>query len=213
MRKWFENYWYHNKWKTLIALFFIVTAIICAVQLLTRPKYDVYVVYVGNAGYVTGDDYQDILTSLTQFASDVDGNGEVSVNFSRETFISDVDDPFSSSLNSNIGKFMQSALISNYYVFIIDPVLYEEYKDSGLFVDLSDHVGDIPDEMIYDSKAIKLSSCKAYTLPGMSSVQKDALIVLKEVPYAGVKGNPKGVAAQSSHAELIQKIIDYGTRQ
>lgn len=57
--KWFDNFWYHHKWKTIIALFLIVVILVCTLQMCQKEKEDVSVLLVGpyqltesEAGYV-----------------------------------------------------------------------------------------------------------------------------------------------------------------
>ena len=57
--RWFENFWYHHKWKTIIAFSFTVIALICTLQMCSKEKQDTSVLMVGpyqlsdsEAGYV-----------------------------------------------------------------------------------------------------------------------------------------------------------------
>ena len=43
--KWLDNFWYHYKWPTIIAAFFIAVFAICIAQAVTRSEYDMYVRY------------------------------------------------------------------------------------------------------------------------------------------------------------------------
>ena len=45
--KWFDNFWYHNKWKVIIVSFLVLTFTVCIVQLLGRKSVDLYVLYAG----------------------------------------------------------------------------------------------------------------------------------------------------------------------
>ena len=36
LRKWFENYWYHYKWRTLIVAFFAIIIVVCMVQMMQK---------------------------------------------------------------------------------------------------------------------------------------------------------------------------------
>lgn len=211
MLKWLDNFWYHHKWATIITAFFLVVAVICCIQIFSRKTYDAYFEFIGSGGSITKTQYEDIVSSLDGFVPDVDGNKEVSVLFSRETFISDENEPVAGMLNSNVTSFMQSALYQDYFIFFIDPVLYESYKDSGMFVALDGRVGDIPEEMKYDDCALKLSKMKIYELPGMSSMPEGTLVVLKTVPYFS---STKKVEAmqhlQTAHASIIGNMVAYG---
>lgn len=211
MRKWFENFWYHHKWVTIIVVFFVTVAIILTVQTFTRKNYDAAFMLIGRGGGIERTEYNDIVSTLTRFCDDVDKNGEKNVLFSRETFIADQSDSAAGYLNSNVTSFMRSALYQNYYIFFIDPVLYESYKGSGMFVTLESTVGEVPVEMKYDDFAIKYDSLKIKELPGMSAIPSESLIVIKTVPYYSSKSKTeKETSSQAAHAEILKKIVEYG---
>ena len=42
-----SNYWYHFKWPTIIASFFVIFATFCIIQMVTRENPDLYVMYTG----------------------------------------------------------------------------------------------------------------------------------------------------------------------
>ena len=211
MLKWLDNFWYHHKWATIITAFFLVVAVICCIQIFSRKTYDAYFEFIGNGGSITKTQYEDVVSSLGKFVDDYDENGEVSILFSREAFISDESEPIAGTINSNVTSFMQSALYQDYFIYFIDPVLYESYKDSGMFVTLEGRVGEIPDEMKYDDCALKLSKMKIYELPGMTSMPGDTLVVLKTVPYFS---STKKVEAmqnlQNIHTAIIKNMVAYG---
>ena len=46
--KWFDNFWYHHKWKTIICLFLVVTILVCTLQMCRREeKGDISVMLAG----------------------------------------------------------------------------------------------------------------------------------------------------------------------
>ena len=49
IKKWFENFWYHNKWIVLIAAFFIISGTVILVQFVQKVDYDALVLYTGPA--------------------------------------------------------------------------------------------------------------------------------------------------------------------
>jgi oligopeptide/dipeptide ABC transporter ATP-binding protein len=42
-----ENFWYHHKWKTIIIGFVVMLLVVCIAQAGSRDKTDVYVMYAG----------------------------------------------------------------------------------------------------------------------------------------------------------------------
>ena len=44
---WFDNYWYHYKWVTIVVAFFLVVFSICIIQSCTNKPADILVTYAG----------------------------------------------------------------------------------------------------------------------------------------------------------------------
>ena len=85
-RIWLDNYIYHYKWHTIIALFLVFTITVCSVQMCDKESYDVYVVYAGDyqvSKLVTNGDVAEFVTfskSLNRAAGDYNEDGKVSVS-------------------------------------------------------------------------------------------------------------------------------------
>ena len=81
--KWFDNFWYHHKWKTIISLFLIVTILVCTLQMCQREeKGDISVMLAGPYTFV---DNEAGLTALRQclaryLPADYDENGRKQVD-------------------------------------------------------------------------------------------------------------------------------------
>jgi hypothetical protein len=82
-----ENFWYHYKWHSLIALFLVFTVTICTLQMCDKEKYDVNVLYAGGHAFsresegADYSEYQKIMSSMKNFTEDHDGDGKISVSF------------------------------------------------------------------------------------------------------------------------------------
>lgn len=76
--KWIENFWYHYKWHTIIALFFAVLLIVLIVQIAGREKYDISVIYCGPEK-LDGEDLEKISAAFSEIM-DEDYNGDGKMN-------------------------------------------------------------------------------------------------------------------------------------
>ena len=52
---WLENYWYHYKWHTIVALFFAFTLLFCLVQCVKKEEPDLLVVAAGDIAFPESD--------------------------------------------------------------------------------------------------------------------------------------------------------------
>ena len=75
--KWLDNFWYHNKWKTIIIAFFLIVFIIGFVQCMQKTDADVSILYVGPE-VVTGEEYDAMEKSLeSRIDTDYNGDGKI----------------------------------------------------------------------------------------------------------------------------------------
>lgn len=211
MKKWLENFWYHYKWVTIISVFFIIVAAICISQLITRESYDVYIRYVGNAD-ISGTQYNDMVASFEKIHVDKNKDGKNTVNFARVGYITDSENKYQNDVNAGAREILSSMLVQPYYIYIMDTGAYESYKESGIFIPLSQA---FPDEdfsdVSYDSYAVYFSKtefCK--NSPSMEWVTDDMVMVLKIVPYDSVITGKKSKAELESfdiHSEVFKTIV------
>ena len=207
--KWLDNYWYHYKWTTIIALFVISLVVVGIVQMAQKEEYDACFIYLGEgSGSITGTQYEDIVSTLGKHTEDYSGDGEVNVSFSRIAYIADSNDLYYGS-ESEVSSFMSSSCFS-YYIYFISESVYKIYKDEGLFVKLSDFLAEKP-EYAYDDYAVRLKDTKAGSEEaGISELPDDTLVVLKTVPYYSSKSKTENeTTLRDNHAEIFRKLLSY----
>lgn len=73
--QWLENFWYHYKWQTIVALFTAITVIICAVQCSNSAKNDSLVLYAG-AYDMTYPEAQAVKSAFEEVVGDYNDDDE-----------------------------------------------------------------------------------------------------------------------------------------
>ena len=48
---WLDNFWYHYKWHSLIALFLVFAITVCTLQMCDKESYDIHILYAGNHAF------------------------------------------------------------------------------------------------------------------------------------------------------------------
>lgn len=207
MKKWFENYWYHYKWATIISAFFITVAVICIVQIASKKNYNIYIRYVGDS-VITGTQYDDMTGALEKIVS---GDKKDSVNFAQVAYISDDDNPYKNEKNAVARETLSSMLVQPYYIYIMDMTAYNDYKDSGVFAPLSSIFEEDVTDISYDEYALYLSKTEFLkNSPGMEWVEEDTVIVIKIVPYDSVftgKKSKRELASFDIHKEFLRSMV------
>jgi hypothetical protein len=208
--KWLDNYWYHYKWHTIIVCFFLIIGTISMVQIFNREKYDAYVMYVGDHS-IPDTQYYDIMQSLKAVSSDYDGDEKHNINFSQTAFITDPENDMASSINASAIQYLSNLVVQPYYIYLMDVEVYKLYKDSGIFVPISEIVADLPEEWYYDDTAVYFDRTDyANSFAGVDNLGENTLLVIKIMPYA----SSKRVAAQErqaydNHLDMLKNILSY----
>ncbi len=223
-----ENFWYHYKWQSLIALFFVLVLVVCTVQLCTREEYDVHVLYAGpdDVRMTSGEglsEYRILFSSLKQCVEDLDGNGEVVPNFQTlflpseeeieqiNKYHKEQNDGLEVQMNvviENAEQLDGLMIISDYYLCFLSEANYLAYRDKtdGFFVPLAPYVGDA--EVAYyegAGDAVYLSSTAFGTLPGFEALDDSTVICLRSVSEVARRADRRGCEKKFSAAE---KVLD-----
>ena len=210
--KWIDNFWYHYKWTFIVVTFFLVIGIILTFQLITKEDYDAYIMYVGDTT-IPDTMYQDILDSLETVVKDYDENGEINVNFQRLGFITDETNELAGSVNASATSYLASMAVQPQYLYLLEPEVYEIFADSGIFLPISELVGDVPTEWLYDENAIYFSkTAYSRTNVGVDSFDDDCLLVIKTMPYARPNSSKylSEKASYEHHLDILKQILANG---
>lgn len=78
--RWFDNFWYHYKWQTILAAIGIFAVLFCTLSTCRRREPDYYFYYAG-AGEFSGDEQRAIVSSLSRAAGENGRDAEISITF------------------------------------------------------------------------------------------------------------------------------------
>ena len=206
-----ENFWYHYKWRTIIISFFVIIAVICLVQTLQKENFDYYVMYVGDEN-ITDTRQSDIVSSFKKIGIDTDKNGKVTVNFSQLVYDPSSAEYYANGTNSNAEQYLGTMAVLPYYIYIMPEEIYLRYKETGVFVQLSEVFGDKLPSSAYDDCALYLSKTSlAKNNPGVNLFSDNTVIALKVVPYVSDKnGLKKEQISFTNHMIVFKEIAYYG---
>lgn len=194
-----ENFFYHYKWHTIVALFLVFTIVICSLQMCAKTSYDVHIMYAGGEEIgktaAGGDisEYQKINSALMKVTPDFDKNGERNVNFlslfipSAEE-IEQIQNTEGYELNismvlENQNIFEQNILYSEYSICFLSEALFLEWSENKgltLFADIEEFTnGNKEDYEFVNNCGIKLSSTSLYESAGMKILPEDTVVCIR----------------------------------
>ncbi|MBQ8719759.1 MAG: hypothetical protein IJY65_01875 [Clostridia bacterium] len=219
---WFDNFWYHYKWHSIVAIFLVFTITVCSVQMCTKDNPDAYIMYAGNTviSKTNGEGgispFQTATASLKKHAEDYNGDGEVYVAFNslyilNEEEIKAIEDEGDYDIDrtyiqNNHNELTQMLSYGDYFIFILSTDLYLEFSAASelpLFTPLANYASS--DSLSYAADdAVYLNSTKLATEPVFCDLPSDTVVCFRvRSEVALFKGND----AQYQNSEKILRDI------
>jgi hypothetical protein len=177
---WFENvFWYHYKWWALAAVFVIAMVVFITVESCGQEHYDMTVVFVQD-GDISTDQAQSVLDAISGSVGDLDGNGEVklnyvSINVGDSSENSSSSGTYGAQTVSNEDRILMYLTDSDNALFFVNEAVSESYCALGYFDDALSDYGISTQEG--DPYRVYVSDSDAFENAGMSDYDYYALII------------------------------------
>lgn len=192
-QKWFDNYWYHYKWHTIMTLLFGSFIIICMIQLLSKKDPDAYIMYAGPASisYTSLDEMQQSFAEIMTQDYNKDRKKHVEyveITLNDRKRISEDGEIYSEYVNNNLDyqgnmleRYNAEIFAGDSMIYFLSPGIYEDLKTNGQLLPLvsKDLCGDVPDNA-FDEYSFKVSDLDIYKLDGLSLLPADTLICMRD---------------------------------
>lgn len=223
-----DNFWYHYKWHTLIALFLILTVTVCMLQTCSRTSYDIHILYAGSkeikytseSGGVI--EYETLLSDFSRIVEDFDGDGEINTDVKTLFFLTEEErkeiekDPSleinETLLQEDAQTLSQLMVYGDYYLLFLSESLYRQYAvrdDISLFVPLAPYTEGAEGLRYAGEDAIYLSSVEFGSLPLLESFPADTVICLRAVTPVMEKMDRSAAEKFSRSETVLRNLISY----
>ena len=216
---WFDNFWYHYKWHTIVAIFLIVVLSICIFQMCSKKESDIIITYAGPKDFFSNSQEQiNINNSLSNEAKEQLGeNASVNLNsyliYSKEQ-IQDIEKETdengkqkykvnTSQITKNQSELETFSQLGESYIFFLDPYVYDHLKSQRdtRFEKLTDVFGKTP-LGAYDEYAVRLVDTDFYkNNPSLHALPSDTLVCLHSMLVMSTSKKE-----YSKHVEYFKKI-------
>lgn len=202
-RKWFENYWYHYKWHTIIGLFIVFIIVSLVHDILTREKYDAELMITGQT-YVTSTPAGRIALLLEQYCGDYDGNGEIKVNVVDNIFPSDMAQ--AEMMMAAQTKLMVELSDGRSMVMILDDYTYDminQSSEGNFFADISAY-----SDKAYDGGTkVKLADTPIGDDPGLAGCADDYFLALRIPDMRAANRDEEAVLNYQNQVEMLKNLL------
>ena len=194
---WFDNYWYHYKWHTVVAAFLIVVCLVCTIQACSSKPSDITITYAGRVSLagidkesVAGAFSENLSASLSKEASvtvipyyvlskeqieaaEKETHEDGEKKYVDRAYITSQKEEFESQLQTDTSS-----------ILLLDPWLYQEIKgttdSTEVLKPLSAVLGQTPEGAI-DAYGIRLGDTEIYrTTPELRCLPEDTIVCLFE---------------------------------
>ncbi len=193
--RWLDNFFYHYKWHTVIALVLTVAIVLCSVQMCTKTTYDSYVLYAGATNLrgpaKDGDvsDYQKVVSALKQYSDDFNGDGEHNLNFvdlylpSEEDMRNTDNDAIFARVSQDSETFRHYMYYGSYQLCLLSEHLYLEWTKDREKTPLAEIAPYIPEgstlKVAEGGFGVYLSSSPLYEKAGFNLLSDDTVICIR----------------------------------
>lgn len=216
--RWFENYWYHYKWTTIIVGFFLIVALVCGLQMCTREEQDISIIYAGPQ-VLNAEMSSEIegVMDFVMFSNDEEkSSAVVSYLIYSEAQIKEieaqtyangesgfVDKPYNATNYDNFYSYLQTGESS---ICFLDPSLFESLRDAGRLASISDTVGYLPDGAI-DEYGVSLRELGIYSAYGSMRKLPEDTVVCILLPLVAGKSSDEEIYAYEQ--EMFATILEF----
>lgn len=234
--RWFDNFWYHHKWKTIATLFVVVVVTVCTLQMCTREQEgDITVVTAGPYGFVTNEvALQSLKNCLaTYLEGDYNGNGVRDITlFSYTVYSQDeaaayesMTDENGESLGQSVDRYQNTQAYSNFSQYVqtgdaavlfLSPWLAEERASvGGMLMNFTDLLGETPSNGVVKVREDGSSVCYGIALKETALWRENA--VIREVfpdntviclMAPGILGNNADEEVYNRSVAFVKRIIE-----
>ena len=220
-----ENFFYHYKWHSIIALFLVIVIVFITLQNCTRTTYDAHIMYAGgkNVRVLSEGEseptYYSLFSALERFVSDFDGDGERNVSFTDIYLPSDEEITAAEAkgegvnytlLKENDELFRQNILYGDYYVCILSEDLFLEWtknEKSNPFVKISEYLDKNHEGYaLVGEYGVYLNSTPTSDNPGFKNLPENSVLCFRKYTSSS-SFSKKEAAAYYAHAEDVFRNI------
>ena len=225
-----ENFFYHYKWHTIIAGFFVFVLTLCIFQTCKRTSYDAYILYAGGKNLraieegETESTYEILYKTMNSYVGDYNEDRERNLSFTDIYLPSDKEIkalekegnvPYNL-LRDNDELFRNNMLSGNYYICFISEYLLEEWTTGEVnpFAPISLYLPEGKIAQNEDDDGFRLASEYGVYLnstaignkPGFSYLPEDTVICFRKYSKSATPGK-RGKLVYDNSDKLFRAIL------
>ncbi len=215
-KKWFDNYWYHYKWPTILGIFLLFVLIVGIVQCSARVESDVIMMYAGPK-QLSFDEIRLLKESAAKvMEQDYNGDGSKIVEYLENVVI--VEDYTVEDLNGEeqvlidkqeqIEQYVTQVAAGDAQIYFLSADVYHDLSRQGVLVPLEDVFETVPIEN-FDSFSFELGVLGIHEMPGFSSLPEKTYVCLRAAKTMGVLDPEQAEKEHEWALDLFRALVSY----
>ncbi len=201
-KKFWENYWYHYKWHTIIALFLVITVGVSVTQCATKPNYDQSAVLYCDRTVMENTSLA-LELELTKRSSDLNGDGEPLFGVYNVSYDSDGTNPQNAAY-ANSQKLMVMISSADYVLYVVDEYGYKRLmtEDNMQLFETYDF---LPDK---DGTAWNWKGSPLQETMKDSKLPENLYFCIRKVAGTAAHGDEDALKRAEHAAELLKVLVE-----
>lgn len=226
-----DNFWYHNKFATVVVVFLLIVGIVCTVQFCEKSSYDAHILYAGpwfecdDGSYVTY-----IEDAFEHCLEDFDGDGKKNIAYRPIWIMNDSqiaalkeqykDNPenmpfVNTTLLANNTELLNSELMTGETVIcLLDPTIFASLWQDGWTQPLTDFVSadELPDNP-YDDHGIFLKDIDfGQYFTGLRNMPEDTVLCIRRTSVlTNIWAPDESARVKENNVKLFLNILRFRT--
>jgi len=213
----FDNFWYHYKIALIMGICILAFIIFVIVQCSGRIPGDANVAYIGS-GEISAEHYNNLQRALNEIlGEDLNGDGEIHVEFTYFNYMTQTQAENARAQGLPVN--MQSLITvqtqihlelaaGNIIIYFIDPNVYRELNNSGVFMPLEDSLGYLP-ENAHDAFTLRLGNLPAWQYyEGLNDFPSNTVVAVRNMHLE--EENKKDMKERyERNLKMFKKLFDF----
>lgn len=219
-----SNFWYHNKTAVIIIAVFVIMLAVGITQFVTQSNPDIYVIY-GGPEHLSANEAKAFAGVLETVGQDYNGDGKALVQLNEFVFMTpeQVDEitgtpdenglDVTVNLNDNLKiyqRFSNEIFGTESIICILGEGQYNEVKDAGGFMSLSELFDEIPEGAI-DEFGVRFSETKLFEYYSEAQVfPEDAVLAIRKLStMSALTGKKKAEELHGYARDMFVKMLSF----
>ncbi len=225
-----DNFFYHYKWHTVIALVLAVAVLVCLLQTCSKEEFDVEVMYAGPKNLNEKQAVLDIQNAFSQVALDQNEDGKtvtrlVAYWVDERFYEGDAEDLegadvayFANNSLNNEKAYHDEIAAGNLSICLVSPYLfYQVHKEGGfmrideLCPELDESVFRVGEDGSVNHYAVVLSKTAFGKQAGLSSLPEDTILCIRKPAYHLLNASRLEKQHENSVKVFLNALLFEGT--